>query len=84
MENFRDIAAGLLRAEAAVEVRSGTELGAAWIALLSDRERRERLGRAARELVERNRGATEVTIERIAALLAEVRKFEPGFEPAHL
>ncbi len=83
MENFRDIAAGLLRAEAAVEVRSGAELGAAWIALLSDRERRERMGRAARELVERNRGATEVTVERIAALLAEVRKFEPGFEPAH-
>jgi 3-deoxy-D-manno-octulosonic-acid transferase len=83
MENFRDIAALLLRAEAAVEVRSGAELGAAWIALLSDRERRERLGRAARELVERNRGATEVTVERIAALLAEVRKFEPGFEPAH-
>jgi len=24
-----------------------------------------------------------VAVERIAALLAEVRKFEPGFEPAH-
>ncbi len=55
MDNFRDIAAGFLAAEAAVEVRSGPELGAAWIALLSDRARRERMGQAARELVERHR-----------------------------
>jgi len=69
MENFRDIAAEFLRAGAAVEARSGAELGAAWITLLENNERREEMGRAARALVERHRGATAATVERLAELL---------------
>jgi len=60
-----------LRADAAVQVRSGAELGAAWIAMLSDAGRKLRMGQAALELVERNRGATAAALERLAALLAQ-------------
>jgi len=69
MENFRDIAAEFLRAGAAVQARSGAELGAAWIMLLEDGERCAEMGRAARALVERHRGATAATVERLAGLL---------------
>jgi 3-deoxy-D-manno-octulosonic-acid transferase len=71
MDNFRDMAAEFLRADAAVVVRSGAELGAAWIALLDDADRRSRMGRAAQELVARHRGATAATLDRLAAVLAE-------------
>jgi 3-deoxy-D-manno-octulosonic-acid transferase len=69
MENFRDIASEFLRQGAAVEVRSGAELGAAWIKLLEDAGRRAEMGRAAREMVESHRGATAATLERLGALL---------------
>ena len=71
MDNFREISERLLEADAAVQVSSGEELGAAWTALLEDESRRARMGRAAKELVERHRGATAITIERIASVLAE-------------
>jgi 3-deoxy-D-manno-octulosonic-acid transferase len=70
MDNFRDMAREFLRADAAVAVRSGAELGAAWIALLGDAGRRSRMGKAAQELVERHRGATAATLDRLAAVLA--------------
>jgi 3-deoxy-D-manno-octulosonic-acid transferase len=69
MENFRDIAAEFLRAGAAVEARSGAELGAAWIAMLENDERRAEMGQQARDLVERHRGATAATLDQLAALL---------------
>jgi 3-deoxy-D-manno-octulosonic-acid transferase len=69
MENFRDIAGEFLGAGAAVEARSGAELGAAWIAMLENDERRAEMGRQARALVERHRGATAVTLERLTELL---------------
>lgn len=71
MDNFREISERLLDSDAAIQVRSGEELGAAWTALLEDESRRARMGRAAKELVERHRGATAITIERIATVLAE-------------
>jgi len=71
MDNFRDVAREFVRANAAIVVRSGAELGAAWIALLDDAERRSRMGQAAQELVERHRGATAATLDRLAAVLAE-------------
>jgi 3-deoxy-D-manno-octulosonic-acid transferase len=71
MDNFRDVAREFVRADAAIVVRSGAELGAAWIALLDDAERSSRMGQAAQELVERHRGATAATLERLAAVLAE-------------
>jgi 3-deoxy-D-manno-octulosonic-acid transferase len=69
MENFRDIAREFLRAGAALEARTGAELGAVWIALLSDDERRVQAGRAARELVERHRGATAAALEHLSGLI---------------
>jgi 3-deoxy-D-manno-octulosonic-acid transferase len=71
MDNFRDVAREFVRADAAIVVSSGAELGAAWIELLGDPERRARMGRAAQELVERHRGATAATLDRLAAVLAE-------------
>lgn len=69
MENFRDMAAQFLSARAGVQVTSGERLGKAWVQLIEDQKLNERMGRAARELVERNRGATERSIDRIAAIL---------------
>jgi 3-deoxy-D-manno-octulosonic-acid transferase len=69
MENFREIAAELLGAGAALEVRSGAELGAAWIALLADDQRRAQMGRAAQELVECHRGATAAAVEHLSGLM---------------
>ena len=69
MENFRDIAAEFLRAGAAVEARSGAELGAAWAAMLENDQRRAEMGQRARALVERHRGATAATLDRLSALL---------------
>jgi len=71
MENFRDVAAEFLDAGAAIVVHSGAELGATWVALLDDSDRRSRMGRAARELVERHRGVTAATVDRVAGLLAK-------------
>lgn len=66
MENFRDMAAQFLAAKAGIEVSSGPELGKVWVQLVEDNSARERMGAAARELSERNRGATERSINRIA------------------
>jgi len=69
MENFRDMARQFLKAHAAVEVTTGQQLGRVWVQLIEDSGLRERMGRAARELSERNRGATLRSVERIAAVL---------------
>jgi 3-deoxy-D-manno-octulosonic-acid transferase len=69
MENFRDIAAEFLRGGAAVQAGSGAELGAAWIALLENDQRRLEMGNQARALVERHRGATAATLEQLDAFL---------------
>ena len=70
MENFRDMARQFLKAHAAVEVTTGQQLGRVWVQLIEDSGLRERMGRAARELSERNRGATLRSVERIAAILS--------------
>jgi 3-deoxy-D-manno-octulosonic-acid transferase len=69
MDNFRDMAKLFLEEMAAVQVWSGAELGQRWIELIDDNDRRERMGRAARALVERNRGATARAVARLAQLL---------------
>ena len=71
MQNFREMAKQFLEAAAAVQVSSGPEVGGAWIELIASPDRGEHMGRAARALVERNRGATERTLERIAAVMDE-------------
>jgi len=54
-------------------VRSGEQLGKAWVNLIQDAAGREKMGRKGRELAERNRGATARTLERIEAVLAAGR-----------
>jgi len=71
MNNFREMAGQFLSAGAAVQVGTGEALGHAWMKLLENAELRERMGAAARALVERNRGATERAMERLAPLVEE-------------
>ncbi len=70
MENFREMAGAFLKAGAGLQVRTPEDLGVAWIELIQDGARCEQLGRAARDLVERSRGATARSLEHIAAMLA--------------
>ena len=58
MENFREMAGKFLAAGAAIQVESAEELGAAWRDLLAEPERAARMGACARDLADRNRGAT--------------------------
>jgi len=69
MDNFEQMAREFLEEMAAVQVHSGEQLGQAWVELISHPERRERMGRVAREIVERNQGATSRSVERIARVL---------------
>jgi 3-deoxy-D-manno-octulosonic-acid transferase len=71
MENFREIAARFLQADAGVQVRSPEDLGVAWIELVNDPDRREKMGVAAQDLVERNRGATDRAVRAIAEVLGQ-------------
>ena len=69
IENFNEMADQFLSARAGIQVSSGTQLGKVWVQLIEDDAIRERMGRAAYEISERNRGATERTLERITAIL---------------
>jgi len=71
MTNFRDAAALLLRADAAVQVRDGMELAAALKRLLTDAPARQALGRAAWSAVRAHQGAcvrTVAALERVLTL----------------
>ncbi|MGB9242320.1 MAG: 3-deoxy-D-manno-octulosonic acid transferase [Candidatus Acidiferrales bacterium] len=69
MENFQEMSEAFLSARAGIQVSSGTQLGKVWVQLIEDDATRERMGRAAYEISERNRGATERTLERITSTL---------------
>jgi 3-deoxy-D-manno-octulosonic-acid transferase len=69
MENFRDMAGMFLAAGAAIQVKTPEELGAAWGGLLREPGRAAHMGACARELVDRNRGATERVLERIERIV---------------
>jgi 3-deoxy-D-manno-octulosonic-acid transferase len=69
MENFQEMADQFLSARAGIQVSSGSQLGKVWVQLIEDNATRESMGRAAREISERNRGATARTLERITAIL---------------
>lgn len=69
MENFREMAAQFLAARAAIQVRNSLQLGKVWVQLIEDNALRERMGKSARELSERNRGATARSLARIAPIL---------------
>jgi 3-deoxy-D-manno-octulosonic-acid transferase len=73
MENFREMSGKFLAAGAAIQVKSSEELGAAWAGLLRDPERAARMGTCARELVDRNRGATRRVLELIERVVRSDR-----------
>jgi 3-deoxy-D-manno-octulosonic-acid transferase len=68
--NFRDPAARLVEAKAAIQVTDGTTLERAVERLLSDRQERDRFGTAARDFVRCQQGATERTLECLDRLLS--------------
>jgi 3-deoxy-D-manno-octulosonic-acid transferase len=70
MDNFREMADKFLSARAGIQVASGEQLGKVWVQLIEDNAVRERMGEAARQLSERNRGATARSLQRIEAVLA--------------
>jgi 3-deoxy-D-manno-octulosonic-acid transferase len=69
MQNFAEIARTFLEHDAAIQIHSGRELEDTLLDLIANRERRERLGEAARALVEANRGAKGRSLDAIADLL---------------
>ena len=73
MENFREMSGKFLAAGAAIQVKSPEGLGAAWGSLFRDPERAERMGACARELVDRNRGATERVLEQLQRVVGPDR-----------
>ena len=50
-------------------MKSGQQLGKVWVKLIEDNALRERMGKAAQQLSERNRGATARVLSRIASVL---------------
>ncbi|MGA7626647.1 MAG: 3-deoxy-D-manno-octulosonic acid transferase [Candidatus Acidiferrales bacterium] len=78
IENFREMSDQFLDAHAGVQVASGQGLGRVWMQLIQDNTLRERMGKAARAISERNRGATERSLERIAAVLNPSAKGNPA------
>jgi 3-deoxy-D-manno-octulosonic-acid transferase len=69
MENFREMADQFLDAHAGVQIANGQQLGKVWVQLIENTAMRERMGNAAREIAERNRGATARSLNRIASII---------------
>jgi 3-deoxy-D-manno-octulosonic-acid transferase len=88
MENFQELANTFLARGAARQVTNPEDLGVAWIELLEDPARRQKMGDAARAVVEENRGATERTIQYISKFIptgsAATKAFPPDAEPLSL
>jgi 3-deoxy-D-manno-octulosonic-acid transferase len=70
MENFQEIARAFRDEDALVQVDGPSALGPAIVGLLKDASRRDALGVRARQLVERNRGALDRTVDALAELVA--------------
>ncbi|MBF0134009.1 MAG: 3-deoxy-D-manno-octulosonic acid transferase [Magnetococcales bacterium] len=71
--NFKDVVRLLLEAGGAMEVQDAEGLFDALNRLLNEPSTWERMGKAARQVVESNAGALPRTMTEIAAILAEVR-----------
>ena len=69
MENFQEIAEQFRSDEALAQVHSVEDLARQVSSLLTDDERRERMGERARALVERNRGGVRETVHALAGLV---------------
>jgi 3-deoxy-D-manno-octulosonic-acid transferase len=73
MENFAAIAARFINADAAIQVASPEDAGVEVIHLLKDPKRMERMGSAARQLVESSRGALERSLAEVEKQLGIAR-----------
>lgn len=71
--NFKDIVAIFLKNDALLEVNNEEELLNEIRVLLTDTEKRVSLGQAAKSVVDRYRGATTKTAEKISAMLETVK-----------
>ncbi len=80
MENFREMAEGFLDAHAGVQVKNGQQLGKVWVQLIEDSVMRQRVGKAARAICEANRGATERSLKRIAAIVGALGREDGAAE----
>ena len=69
MENFSEIAARFVAADAAIQVESPEDAGVAWIELLRNPDRRRKMGENAKHLVDSSRGATDRALAEIAKFL---------------
>jgi 3-deoxy-D-manno-octulosonic-acid transferase len=69
MENFSAIASRFLEAGAAIQVDNPEDAGVEWIHLLKDQRKMQRMGEAARELVESSRGALDRALAEVARRL---------------
>jgi 3-deoxy-D-manno-octulosonic-acid transferase len=69
MENFSEIAARFVTADAAIQVASPEDAGVAWIELLRNPERRHQMGENAKHLVDSSRGATDRALAEISKYL---------------
>ncbi len=78
MFNFQDISALVLEAEAGVMIESGAELADAVHALLSDPNRRFRMGESGKRLIEENRGALQRTVAVLEHVLGLPDHASPG------
>ncbi len=74
MENFQQMAAQFLSAQAGVQVNSGEHLGRVWVQLIENGPLRQKTGEAARTLAERNRGATARAMKCIETTLEQERQ----------
>jgi len=71
VENFAAMARAFLDAGAALQVPDGAGLAQAWLELLAEPERRQRMGERAAAVAAAHRGATERVVAHIAATLEE-------------
>jgi 3-deoxy-D-manno-octulosonic-acid transferase len=69
MENFAEIAERFVSAGAAIQVENPEDAGGAWIELLRDPQRSQKMGDTARQLVEGSRGATDRVLAEIGKRL---------------
>src|SRR5467141_5102704 len=69
MENFAEVASRFVSAGAAIQVESPEDAGVAWIELFRNPESMKKMSEAARQLVSRSRGATDLAVAEIAVCL---------------
>jgi 3-deoxy-D-manno-octulosonic-acid transferase len=70
MDNFAEIAREFVARGAGRQVENPEDLGVAWIELIENPEKNREMGAAAKTIVEQNRGATRLCVEKIAAVLS--------------